>query len=165
MSGQDDADNTSDNQTTSENSDEERTTSDDERTSGENSDEQTSGENSDEQTSGDDSRQDGGISDTPELSDEGKEKVAKMREAYDDERPTAVLPGTDGTITGTAVNEWIDDDGNPKFGQDEGDKPHDEDDKPHDEGDDDGADTAHDEGADTAHDEAEDESQDESATA
>jgi hypothetical protein len=58
-------------------------------------------------------------SDTPELSDEGKEKVAQMMQAYDDERPTAVLPGTDGTITGVAVNEWLDDDGNPKFGKDE----------------------------------------------
>jgi len=58
-------------------------------------------------------------SDTPELSDEGKEKVAQMMEAYDDERPTAVLPGTDGTITGVAINEWLDDEGNPKFGKDE----------------------------------------------
>jgi hypothetical protein len=55
---------------------------------------------------------------TPELSEEGKEKVRQMRQAYDDDRPTAVLPGTDGTITGVAVNEWLDDDGNPKFGKD-----------------------------------------------
>jgi hypothetical protein len=62
-----------------------------------------------------------------ELSDEGKEKVDQMQEAYNDDRQTAVLPGTDGTITGVAINEWLDDDGNPKFGQDEkqedGDKP------------------------------------------
>jgi hypothetical protein len=56
---------------------------------------------------------------TPELSDEGKEKVEQMRATYDDDRQTAVLPGTDGTITGVAVNEWLDDDGNPKFGKDE----------------------------------------------
>jgi hypothetical protein len=30
-----------------------------------------------------------------------------------------VLPGTDNTITGVAVNEWLDDEGNPKFGKDE----------------------------------------------
>jgi hypothetical protein len=54
-----------------------------------------------------------------ELSDEGKEKVREMRAAYDDDRETAVLPGTDGTITGVAINEWLDDDGNPKFGKDE----------------------------------------------
>jgi hypothetical protein len=57
-------------------------------------------------------------SETPELSDEGKEKVRRMQEAYDDDRPTAVLPGTGGTITGVAVNEWLDDEGNPKFGKD-----------------------------------------------
>lgn len=56
---------------------------------------------------------------TPELSDEGKEKIDQMRQAYDDERETAVLPGTDNTITGVAINEWLDDDGNPKFGKDE----------------------------------------------
>jgi hypothetical protein len=41
-----------------------------------------------------------------------------MVEAYDDERPTAVLPGTGATITGVAVTEWLDDEGNPKFGKD-----------------------------------------------
>jgi hypothetical protein len=56
--------------------------------------------------------------DKPELSDEGKEKVDQMQQAYNDDRQTAVLPGTDGTITGVAINEWIDDDGNPKFGKD-----------------------------------------------
>jgi hypothetical protein len=66
---------------------------------------------------------------TPELSDEGKEQVAQMQAAYQDDRQTAVLPGTDGTITGVAVNEWIDDDGNPKFGKDEQKKKAEEQDK------------------------------------
>jgi hypothetical protein len=56
-------------------------------------------------------------SDVPELSEEGKEQVHRMAAAYED-RETAVLPGTDNTITGTAVNEWLDDEGNPKFGKD-----------------------------------------------
>ncbi|UQX12794.1 hypothetical protein [Candidatus Mycobacterium methanotrophicum] len=56
-------------------------------------------------------------SDTPELSEEGKEAVHRMAEAYQD-RETAVLPGTGRTITGTAINDWIDDEGNPKFGKD-----------------------------------------------
>jgi len=56
-------------------------------------------------------------SETPELSEEGKEKVRQMLQTYDDDRPTAVLPGTDGTITGVAINEWLDDEGNPKFGK------------------------------------------------
>jgi hypothetical protein len=59
-----------------------------------------------------------GENETPELSDEGKEQVEQMQQAYNDDRPTAVLPGTDGTITGVAINEWLDDDGNPKFGKD-----------------------------------------------
>lgn len=73
------------------------------------------------QTKTDSSDDDQPASDKPEfeLSEEGKEEVRKMRAAYDDDRPTAVLPGTDGTITGVAVNEWLDDDGNPKFGKDE----------------------------------------------
>jgi hypothetical protein len=56
---------------------------------------------------------------TPELSEEGKEAVQRMQHTYDDERPTVALPGTDNTITGVAINEWLDDDGNPKFGKDE----------------------------------------------
>ena len=39
--------------------------------------------------------------------------------AYQD-RPTLVLPGTGGTVSGTAVNNWLDEDGNPKYGNDEG---------------------------------------------
>ena len=53
-----------------------------------------------------------------ELSEEGKQEVQRMQDAYDDERPTVALPGTDNTITGVAINEWLDDDGNPKFGKD-----------------------------------------------
>jgi hypothetical protein len=54
-----------------------------------------------------------------ELSEEGKQEVQRMQDAYDDERETVALPGTDNTITGVAINEWLDDDGNPKFGKDE----------------------------------------------
>jgi hypothetical protein len=54
-----------------------------------------------------------------ELSEEGKEEVKRMRATYDDDRETVALPGTDNTITGVAINEWLDDDGNPKFGKDE----------------------------------------------
>jgi hypothetical protein len=58
-------------------------------------------------------------SETPvEVTESAKEEAAKMAKAYDD-RPTAVLPGSHGTVTGTAINDWLDDDGNPKFGKDE----------------------------------------------
>ncbi len=75
--------------------------------------------NDDDQSSSEDTGgQQKTSSEMPELSEEGKEKVRRMAEAYK-ERETAVLPGTDNTITGTAVNEWLDDEGNPKFGKDE----------------------------------------------
>jgi hypothetical protein len=78
-------------------------------------DEQSS--NDDEQSSSEDTRNEQeASSDTPELSEEGKETVQRMASAYED-RETAVLPGTGRTITGTAVNEWLDDEGNPKFGK------------------------------------------------
>lgn len=38
--------------------------------------------------------------------------------SYEDDRPTAVLPGSDGTVTGTAVSDWLDDDGKPIYNKD-----------------------------------------------
>ena len=38
-----------------------------------------------------------------------------MRKEYVEQRPTVIMPGSGGTVAGTAVNEWLDDDGNPKF--------------------------------------------------
>ena len=40
-------------------------------------------------------------------------------QSYDDTRPTVTLPGSHGTVSGTAVNDWVDDDGNPIYGQPE----------------------------------------------
>ncbi len=40
-----------------------------------------------------------------------------MMTAYEDDRPTLVLPGSGGMVSGTAVNEWLDEDGNPKSGE------------------------------------------------
>lgn len=52
----------------------------------------------------------------PEPSAENRKQAEQMVEAYSDDRPTAVMPGSDGTVTGTAVNDWLDDEGNPKEG-------------------------------------------------
>jgi hypothetical protein len=49
----------------------------------------------------------------PEPSDENKEKAAEMMTSYE-YRPTLVLPGSGGAVAGTAVNDWLDDEGNPK---------------------------------------------------
>jgi hypothetical protein len=51
----------------------------------------------------------------PEITEEHKEKAREMRKDYEDKRPTTAMPGTGGAVSGTAVNEWLDDEGNPKF--------------------------------------------------
>ena len=58
------------------------------------------------------------VTEKPEPDEDDKKKAAEMMEAYED-RPTLVLPGTGGMVSGTAVNDWLDEDGNPK-GADEG---------------------------------------------
>jgi hypothetical protein len=56
----------------------------------------------------------------PEPDEDDKKKAAEMMTAYED-RATLVLPGTGGTVSGTAVNDWLDEDGNPKeAGDDQG---------------------------------------------
>jgi hypothetical protein len=63
----------------------------------------------------------GQIAEKPEPSDEQNKKAEQMAKSYVEERPTTVLPGSDATVTGTAVNDWIDDEGNPVHGDvDEG---------------------------------------------
>jgi len=42
----------------------------------------------------------------------------EQESAYEDDRPTAVLPGSDGTVTGTAVSDWLDDEGNSIYDKD-----------------------------------------------
>ena len=53
------------------------------------------------------------LTEKPEPDEDDKKVAAKMMEAYK-EKPTIVLPGTGGSVSGTAVNEWLDEDGNPK---------------------------------------------------
>ena len=53
------------------------------------------------------------VTEKPEPDEDDKKKAAEMMTAYED-RPTLVLPGTGGTVSGTAVNDWLDDEGNPK---------------------------------------------------
>ena len=53
------------------------------------------------------------LTEKPEPDEDQKKKAAEMMTAYED-RPTLVLPGTGGKVSGTAVNDWLDEDGNPK---------------------------------------------------
>jgi hypothetical protein len=75
------------------------------------SDQQKSGDQGDVERYGS-----GQIKEAPEPSDEQKKNAEEMAKSYVEDRPTTVLPGSDGTVTGTAVNDWIDDDGNPVHG-------------------------------------------------
>ena len=45
----------------------------------------------------------------PEVTDEHKDKAKEMAKAYDETRPTTTLPGSGGTVSGTAVTDWVDD--------------------------------------------------------
>jgi hypothetical protein len=45
----------------------------------------------------------------PEVTDEHKKKAKEMARAYDETRPTSTLPGSGGTVAGTAVTDWVDD--------------------------------------------------------
>lgn len=56
------------------------------------------------------------MTEKPEVKDEHQEKAKEMRKEYVEHRPTVIMPGSGGTVAGTAVNEWLDDDGSPKFG-------------------------------------------------
>jgi hypothetical protein len=78
-------------------------------------DDKRAGQEEDRQLDDKDAGQEEGqqLTEKPEPDEEQKEKAAKMMEAYEDQ-PTLVLPGTGGMVSGTAVNEWLDEDGNPK---------------------------------------------------
>ena len=44
----------------------------------------------------------------PEVTEEHKETAKEMAKAYDEDRPTSTLPGSGGTVSGTAVTDWVD---------------------------------------------------------
>jgi hypothetical protein len=51
----------------------------------------------------------------PEVTDEHKAQANEVYEKSVEDRETIKMPGTDGAVAGTAVNDWVDDNGNPKF--------------------------------------------------
>jgi hypothetical protein len=76
----------------------------------------------------------GQATDIPEPSDEHVEKAKEMAKVYDEDRPTVTLPGSDGTVSGTAINDWLDDDGNAIDQSKDNEDAPDADSKPDDEG-------------------------------
>jgi hypothetical protein len=49
-----------------------------------------------------------GMTEKPEVTEEHKEQAKEMARAYDEDRPTTSLPGSGGTVVGTAVTDWVD---------------------------------------------------------
>ncbi|MDZ5086709.1 MULTISPECIES: hypothetical protein [Mycobacteriaceae] len=55
------------------------------------------------------------LTEKPEVTDEHREKAKKVAEANPDNQPTTTLPGTGGTVAGTAVSDWVDDEDKGKI--------------------------------------------------
>lgn len=52
----------------------------------------------------------------PEITDEHREKAKEMAEAYKEENlQTTTLPGSSGTVSGTSVTDWVDDEDKGKI--------------------------------------------------
>ena len=51
----------------------------------------------------------GQLTEKPEVTDEHRRKAAEMAKAYDEDAlQTTTLPGSGGTVSGTAVSDWVD---------------------------------------------------------
>lgn len=57
----------------------------------------------------------GQLTEKPDITDDAKEKAKEMAKSYDDDLQTTTLPGSDGTVSGTAVTDWVDDEDKGKI--------------------------------------------------
>ncbi|MEH3138977.1 MAG: hypothetical protein PGN37_02130 [Mycobacterium kyogaense] len=56
------------------------------------------------------------LTEKPEVTDEHREKAKEMAEAYKEENlQTTTLPGSSGTVSGTSVTDWVDDEDKGKI--------------------------------------------------
>jgi hypothetical protein len=66
--------------------------------------------------SGDQQQYDSGqLTEKPEVTDEAKEKAKEMAKEYDDDLQTTTLPGSGGTVAGTAITDWVDEEDKGKI--------------------------------------------------
>jgi plasmid rolling circle replication initiator protein Rep len=66
--------------------------------------------------SGDPERTDSGqLTEKPEVTDDAKEKAKEMAKSYNDDLQTTTLPGSGGTVSGTAVTDWVDEEDKGKI--------------------------------------------------
>lgn len=60
--------------------------------------------------------EDENLTEKPEVTEEHKEKAKEMAEAYhEDNLTTTTLPGSSGTVSGTSVTDWVDDEDKGKI--------------------------------------------------
>jgi hypothetical protein len=57
----------------------------------------------------------GQMTEKPEVTDEHKDKAKEMAKSYSDDLQTTTLPGSDGTVAGTAVTDWVDEEDKGKI--------------------------------------------------
>ena len=57
----------------------------------------------------------GQLTEKPEVKEEHKEKAKEMAKSYSDDLQTTTLPGSDGTVSGTAVTDWVDEEDKGKI--------------------------------------------------
>ena len=57
----------------------------------------------------------GQLTEKPEITDEAKDKAKEMAKSYNDDLQTTTLPGSDGTVSGTAVTDWVDEEDKGKI--------------------------------------------------
>ncbi|MFB1295888.1 hypothetical protein ACAG24_010260 [Mycobacterium sp. pW049] len=55
------------------------------------------------------------LTEKPEITDEHREKAKEMAKAYSDDLKTTTLPGSSGTVSGTSVTDWVDDEDKGKI--------------------------------------------------
>ena len=55
------------------------------------------------------------LTEKPEITDEHREKAREMAKAYSDDLKTTTLPGSSGTVSGTSVTDWVDDEDKGKI--------------------------------------------------
>ena len=55
------------------------------------------------------------LTEKPEVTDEHREKAREMTKAYSDDLKTTTLPGSSGTVSGTSVTDWVDDEDKGKI--------------------------------------------------
>jgi hypothetical protein len=58
---------------------------------------------------------DANATEKPEVTEEHKEKAKEMAKAYSEDLQTTTLPGSSGTVSGTSVTDWVDDEDKGKI--------------------------------------------------